>query len=217
MVAVVLAALPFARPAAPLAGMAFFALVGVAVLARLGRFHPHPRFGLANGITVLRAGGTAVFAALALEPALVAGGRGWAAVAGAAALLALDGLDGLIARRNGHASAFGARFDMEVDAALILALAAIALGLGKAGPWILGLGLTRYAFVGGGLLAPALARPLPPSRRRRAVCALQVVVLALLLAPPLAPPLTATLAAGAFAALLASFAADLAWLLRPPR
>ena len=42
------------------------------VLARLGRFHPHPRFGLANGITLVRAGGAAVFAALALEPELLA-------------------------------------------------------------------------------------------------------------------------------------------------
>ena len=38
-------------------------------------------------------------------------------------LLALDGLDGWAARRQGLVSAFGARFDMEVDALLILALA----------------------------------------------------------------------------------------------
>jgi len=105
--------------------MALFALAGAVVLARLGRFHPHARFGLANGVTLLRAGGTAVFAALALEPALLADPRAaWAAFAGACLLLALDGLDGLAARRQGLASAFGARFDMEVDAGLILALAA---------------------------------------------------------------------------------------------
>ena len=141
----------------------------------------------------------------------------WAALAGAGLLLALDGLDGLAARRQRLVSAFGARFDMEVDALLILALAAVALGLGKAGPWILGLGLMRYGFVLAGLAVPALARPLPASTRRRAVCALQVATLGLMLAPPLVPPLAAALAATAFAALAGSFVVDVAWLLRRPR
>jgi phosphatidylglycerophosphate synthase len=213
-VAVALAVLPFQGAAAPLAGMALYALAGAIVLARLGRFHPHARFGLANAITVLRAGGVAVLAALALEPALLAGERGWWAAAAAAGLLALDGIDGLAARRQGLASAFGARFDMEVDSGLILVLAVIALGLGKAGPWILGLGLLRYLFVLTGRLVPALARPLPPSRRRSAICVLQVVALGVLLVPPVVPPLSTAIAAGAGALLVASFATDTAWLLR---
>ena len=94
-----------------------FALAGATVLARLGRFHPHARFGLANGITLLRAGGAAVFAALALEPALLAdAARPGPPSPAPALLLALDGLDGFAARRQRLASAFGARFDMEVDA-----------------------------------------------------------------------------------------------------
>jgi len=198
--------------------MALFALAGATVLARLRRFHPHPRFGLANGITLLRAGGAAVFAALALEPALLVGeGAAWAALAGVGLLLGLDGVDGLAARRQRLVSDFGARFDLEVDAALILALAVMAFGLGKAGPWILGLGLMRYGFVLAGLADPALARPLPASRRRSAICVLQVVVLGLLLAPPVGPPLATGLALAAFAALLGSFAVDVAWLLRRAR
>ena len=74
-------------------------------------------------------------------------------------LLALDGLDGRAARGQGLASAFGARFDMEVDALVILALAAIAAGLGKAGPWVLALGLVRYGFVVAGWLAPMARAP----------------------------------------------------------
>lgn len=194
--------------------MASFALVGAVVLARLGRFHPHPRFGLANGISLVRAGGAAVFATLALEPMLLAGRAGWVAIGAVAGLLFLDGLDGMAARRQGLASVFGARLDMEVDAVLILALAAIAFGLGKAGPWILGLGLLRYLFVLAGLAVPALARPLPASHRRSAICVLQVAVLGLLLAPPVVPPLATLLGAVAFAALVASFAADADWLLR---
>ncbi len=213
-VAWTLAALPFAGAAARPLGLALFALIGVVVLDRLGPHHPYERFGIGNGITLVRAGGAAVFVALACEPRLLAGDRAWGALAGAAALLALDGLDGWAARRQGHASAFGARFDMEVDALLILALAALAAGLGKAGPWVLGLGLLRYGFVLAGRLAPRLAAPLPPSLRRRAVCAVQVAALGLLLAPPIGPPLSEMLAAAAFVLLLWSFALDVTWLLR---
>jgi phosphatidylglycerophosphate synthase len=208
-----LAALPFATPAA-CAGLGLFGLVAAVMIDRLGPFHPHAAFGLANALTLFRAAGAAVFAALAVEPRLLAGPHAWWALAGAALLLVLDGVDGWLSRRQGTASSFGARFDMEVDALLILALAALALGLGKAPAWVLGLGLLRYGFVIAGWLSPALARPLPRSQRRRAVCALQVGTLGLLLAPPLLPPLSAALAAAAFAALLASFAIDLAWLLR---
>jgi phosphatidylglycerophosphate synthase len=209
-----LAALPFAGAAAPLAGLALFGVIGAVVIDRLAGRHPHPRFGIANGITLFRAGGAAVFMALAFEPGMLAGVSAWWALAGAAFLLALDGLDGWAARRQGLISAVGARFDLEIDTLLILALAGLAVGLGKAGPWVLGLGLLRYVFVFAGWLVPALARPLPPSRRRRAVCVLQVAVLAVILAPPIAPPLSAILAAAAFAALVWSFAVDVAWLLR---
>jgi len=209
----VLAALPFESPAA-CAGLGLYVLVAALAVERLTPFHPHAAFGLANAITLFRAGGAVPIAALALEPAILAGKGAWMALGGAALLLALDGVDGRIARRSGLASRFGARFDLEVDAFLILALAALAWGLGKAGPWILGIGLLRYAFVAAGWIVPALARPLPPSNRRRAVCALQILVLGLLLAPPLVPPASGALAAAAFAVLILSFAVDVAWLLR---
>ncbi|HET9068348.1 MAG TPA: CDP-alcohol phosphatidyltransferase family protein [Amaricoccus sp.] len=208
------AAVPFSGPAACVVGFGLFGLVAAVAIDRVVPFHPHASFGLANVLTLARAAGAALFAGLALEPGLLAGPHAWWALAGAALLLALDGLDGWLSRRQGTASAFGARFDMETDALLILALAALALGLGKAGPWVLGLGLLRYAFLAAGLAWPALARPLPASNRRRAVCALQVATLGLLLAPPVVPPLSTALAATAFAALAASFAIDVAWLLR---
>jgi phosphatidylglycerophosphate synthase len=198
-----------------LLALAVYALVALAVASGLAH-HPHPRFGLANVITLLRAGGAAVFAGLAAAPHLLAApAAAWTAAGTAAALLALDGVDGRAARRQGLASEFGARFDMETDALTILVLAALALALGKAGAWVLALGAMRYAFVLAGWPWPRLARPLPPSFRRKAVCVLQVAVLAALLAPPIAPPLSAVLAALALAALAWSFAADLRWLLRP--
>jgi len=208
------AALALPAPAG-LVALATFALVAVGVAARLPR-RPRARFGPANAVTVVRAGGAAVFMGLAFAPDLLAGVAAWAAAAAATALLALDGLDGWLAKRSGLASAFGARFDMETDALFILALSAVALALGKAGPWVLALGAMRYAFVAAGWVWPRLAGPLPPSFRRKAVCVLQVAALAVLLTPPAAPPVSDALAGVALAALAVSFAVDLRWLIRTP-
>lgn len=197
-------------PAAGWLALAGWAAAAALVLDRLPASHPHPRFGLANAITLARAAGTVLLAVAARQDVA----NPWLPVAAVALLLALDGIDGRVARRQGLASAFGARFDMEVDAGLILTLCVLALGLGKAGPWILAIGLMRYAFVLAGRLDPALRRPLPASRRRAAVCGLQVATLGLILAPPVAPPLSAALAAAALVALAWSFALDLRWLRR---
>jgi phosphatidylglycerophosphate synthase len=170
------------------------------------------------------AGGLAmtIFAALALAAALPGPPPGHYGTAtpitllrGGALCLALDGVDGWFARREGRATPYGARFDMEVDAFTMLALCALLLALGKAGPWILAIGLMRYAFLAAGTLVPRLARPLPPSNRRRTVCAIQVGVLTLLLVPPLAPPLSGWIAAVALALLAWSFGRDVARLVRP--
>ncbi len=157
-----LAALPFATAAACIAGFAPFCLIAVLIVDRLNPLHPHATFGLANSLTLVRAGSACLFAALAFEPSLLAGPNAWWALTGATFLLALDGIDGALARRQGVASPFGARFDLETDALLILALAGVAFGLGKAGPWILGLGLLRYGFVLAGWFVPSLSCPLPP-------------------------------------------------------
>lgn len=208
-VPVVLASVRFTQPVGCLALVGWL-LTAAIVLDRLPIAHPHPRFGLANTVTLGRAAGTVLLAAIAAQDIA----NPWLLVAAVAALLALDGVDGRAARRQGLASRFGARFDMEVDAALILTLCVLAVELGKAGPWVLTIGLMRYAFVLAARLDPVLGRPLPVSRRRAAVCGLQVATLGLILAPPVAPPLSTSLAAIALAALVWSFALDLAWLRR---
>ena len=65
-------------------------------------------------------------------------------------------------------SAFGARFDMEVDALLILALSVLAWHHGEAGAWVLLSGLIRYGFLAAGWTWSWMQRALPPSRRRQA-------------------------------------------------
>jgi FkbM family methyltransferase len=132
-------------------------------------------------------------------------------VAAGAGMLALDGVDGLLARRLGLASPFGARFDMETDAATMLALSALAARFGDLGGWVLLLGLPRYVFIAVGWRYPFLATALPHSERRRIVCVVQGIAALLALAPLDG---TAPVVAAGLAALLWSFAVDIAWLWR---
>jgi len=128
--------------------------------------------------------------------------------------LLLDGVDGQIARRTGTASAFGARFDMEVDALLILVLAALVWQFDKAGAWILAAGLLRYAFVLTSYRLPWMERELPPSRRRQAVCVLQIVSLIAALVPDVVSPWSDAAALAGLLLLVWSFAIEVVWLAR---
>ncbi|GGM83225.1 membrane protein [Longimycelium tulufanense] len=131
-------------------------------------------------------------------------------VAFAAVALVLDFVDGQVARRTGTASALGARFDMEVDAFLILVLSVhVAFAFG---PWVLAIGTMRYLFVVASWILPWLRADLPPSLARKAVAALQGVVL--VVAASGVAPFAGILVALALAALLWSFGHDVRWLWR---
>ena len=126
--------------------------------------------------------------------------------------LLLDGVDGWVARRTGTASPLGARFDMEVDAFLILVLSVyVSLSLG---PWVLAIGLMRYAFVAAAHVQPWLRGALPHSMARKTVAALQGIVLVVAGAGvlPYAWEFGAVLTA--LAALVWSFGRDIRWLWR---
>ena len=97
--------------------------------------------------------------------------------------MALDFLDGRVARRTGTSSAFGARFDMELDAFLLMALSVLVWQSGKAGAWVMGIGALRYVFVGTAYLWAPLNGELPDSFRRKAVCVVQGFSLMLCLLP----------------------------------
>src|SRR5207253_8709552 len=124
----------------------------------------------------------------------------------------LDGVDGWAARRLGESSAFGARFDMEVDALLIMVLSILAWRWGKAGAWVIASGLLRYLFVVAGWVWPWMERPLLPSRRRQTVCVIQIAALIAVVLPAVTPPLSTVIAAAALAVLAASFLIDTSWL-----
>ena len=184
-----------------------------ALLIRSLSAHQHARFGAANRVTTARAALAALVAGCIGERA---DGRVAATVVVLAiAVAALDGVDGQLARRGGTASAFGARFDMEVDAGVILALATLAWQWEKAGAWVILSGLLRYLFLAGGAVVAWLRAPLPPSVRRKTICVVQVVGLIAVVAPVVAPPVSTFLAAVGLLALVWSFAVDVCWLWRP--
>jgi phosphatidylglycerophosphate synthase len=124
--------------------------------------------------------------------------------------LALDGVDGLVARRTGTASPLGARFDMEVDAFLILVLSGyVAAHLGT---WVLAIGLMRYAFIAAGWVLPWLRVPVPSSMAGKVVAVTQGVVLVVATAGILPPVVMTSIVAAALAALVWSFGRSVRWL-----
>ncbi|MGE0799659.1 MAG: CDP-alcohol phosphatidyltransferase family protein [Lautropia sp.] len=192
-----------------LRALAAYALLLLPLFMHLRAHLPHRRFGSANTVTLFRAGIVCVLFAAFGEP--WHGHAGW--IAGAASVaLALDGVDGWLARHRGSASRYGARFDMEIDAALGLALALLAWQSGHAGAWVLAAGALRYLFIAAMRRLPWLARPLPPSDRRKWLCVLQLIGLIACVAPVL-PDLWRTAAAAVAVALVTvSFAIDIVWL-----
>jgi phosphatidylglycerophosphate synthase len=138
----------------------------------------------------------------------------WTAALLTLVAVALDGVDGWLARRTGMSSGFGARYDMETDALLILVLAVLAWRQEKAGAWIVLAGALRYLFVAAGFLWAWMTAPLPPSQRRKVVCVVQVAGLGVVVSPLLAAPLSVVVAAATLAALTWSFAVDVLWLRR---
>src|SRR6056297_3403040 len=188
------------------------AIVVALVAMALRQAHPHPRLGAANVVTLGRAALVCFLGGAVLAP-----GTAHALVLAVAILaFALDGVDGWLARRGGLASSLGARFDMETDAALAAVLSVWLMVTGTTGAEILILGFARYAFVLAGLALPALRGDLFPSRRRKAVCVIQIAALLLLVFPLTPGPVVAAVSIVAPALVLWSFAVDTIWLLRQP-
>jgi phosphatidylglycerophosphate synthase len=130
----------------------------------------------------------------------------------AAVALALDAVDGRVARRTGTATSLGGRIDGEVDAFLILLLS-IAVSRSY-GSWVLVIGAARYGLLLAGWLIPWLAAPLPPRYWRKVVAAVQGIVL-IVAASGLLDPLTGMIAVAVALLLLAeSFGHDVIWLYR---
>ena len=173
---------------------------------------PGRGLGAANRVTLARAALALSIAPLALHLDRPDAAACWWIIAVATAALILDGVDGWVACRTGGATAFGARFDMELDAFLMLTLSAVVWSSGRVGPWVLAIGAIRYLFVAAGRLWPPLRTALPASFRRKAICVVQGAALLVCLGPVVPPAAAAPVAAAALGLLVCSFAVDVRWL-----
>lgn len=195
-------------PAVGLAAALAYLLVSTALLVRALRREGVHRLGWANVVTATRSTMVAVVTGLVVAslvapipvPLLI-----WLVVPA----LVLDAVDGWVARRTGGVTELGARYDMEVDAFLLLVLSTyVAQSLGA---WVLAIGLMRYAFVVAGWMLPWLRERLPYRYWRKVVTAVQGVALTLA-ASGLLPDLAAISVVVALALLVESFGRDVVWL-----
>ncbi len=194
---------------------ALYAVVCVWIWYALPLHLPHRRFGPANEVTLIRAVLVCLLAGLSGWVELQS--LGWLPFLLALTILLLDGVDGWAARRSGLPSAFGERFDIEVDSLLLLAICMLLAFSEKAGIWVLGAALLRYAFVAAGKALPWLARSLPPRMARKTCFVVAAALLFAGLAPLVPPEFAAAMASAATVLLAVSFAVDLLWLTRQAR
>jgi phosphatidylglycerophosphate synthase len=193
-----------------LAGTACAVVIAAALASGLGR-DAGARLGPASWVTLARAT-LAVGVAGLVADSFVGDTPVWVLVALAAVALALDLIDGWLARRTGTESELGARFDGEVDAFLILALSVyVARTLGA---WVLAIGAARYVFLAGEALLPWMRAPLPPRRWRKVVAALQGVVLTIAASGVLPRAAAEAMVAAALVLLAASMGECTWWLWR---
>jgi hypothetical protein len=177
-------------------------------LARALTHFSTDRLAPADWVTLTRATLAAVVAALVTEsfqrpvPVTIL-------VSLSAAALALDAVDGWVARRTATGR-LGAQFDGEVDAFLILVLSVYVAR--SAGAWVLLIGLARYAFLAAGWVLPWMREPLPPRYWRKVVAATQGIVLTVAAANVLPPAATRGALVGALVLLAESFSRDVLWL-----
>lgn len=183
------------------------AVVAVVGAARsLSRRDPWTR---ADDLTTVRLGLIVMVCAVFLA----GGGSGfsWPAVALGGTALAMDGLDGKVARRAGSTRA-GALYDETVDALFILILSVALVDLW--GPWCLIPGLLYYVFHLVAAFRSAWRQRLPASLSRRVIAAAQGILL-LMAGTPVAvavPALGVLCVAAAVVSVLYSFGRDIVWL-----
>jgi phosphatidylglycerophosphate synthase len=167
----------------------------------------HPADWVTLTRAVLCAGVAGLVAASFIRPVSVT-----ALVTLSAVALALDAVDGQVARRTGTATSVGRRIDGEVDAFLILLLSIYVSR--SYGSWVLVIGAARYALLLAGWVIPWLSAPLPPRYWRKVVAAVQGIVLTIA-ASGLLGLATGLIAVAAALLLLAeSFGHDVIWLYR---
>lgn len=185
-------------------------VLGVALPRGLARAGSHS-LGPGDLVTLTRATLACALAALVAD-ALLRAPAHTTLVTLTVVTLALDAVDGPVARRTGTVSPFGARFDGEADAFLMLVLSVYLAPL--AGPWVLAIGAARYLFGAAGWVWPWMRGQLPFRYWRKVVTAVQGIVLGAAVAEVLPPLLRDVALVAALALLAESFGRDVVWLWR---
>jgi phosphatidylglycerophosphate synthase len=192
----------------PAVGWLGYLVISNALLLRGLKQSQATRFGAANVVTAVRSTLVGLISGIVVSSFAAPMPVGLLIALVVPALL-LDAVDGWVARRTDSASELGARFDMEVDAFLLLVLSAyVAQTLGI---WVLAIGVMRYAFVAAGWIYPWLRRQLPFRYWRKVVTAVQGIALTIA-ATGLLPVLDVVLVAVALTLLIESFGRDVVWL-----
>ncbi len=164
--------------------------------------------GPADVVTLTRSMLTCALAALVVDASLPQ--RAAAVIVPLAVLaLALDAVDGRVARATRTESGHGARFDGEADAFLLLVLSVHVAS--SYGWWVLLIGGARYAFGLAGWVAPWLRVQLPFRYWRKVVTACAGISLVLGTANVLPHALSSFLLVVALALLAESFGRDVLW------
>jgi phosphatidylglycerophosphate synthase len=148
-----------------IAALCFFIMVAQS----RGNWTPEGGFGLPNAITTVR---------LFLSAGLLFSHQhpmGLLLAIVALVNILLDVADGWLARRNNQSSKFGAQYDIETDALLVLTLTIILFTRHVAGAWVLTAGLLRYLYVLAPAIVPTHRGEHPRSRHGRFIYVLMVV------------------------------------------
>jgi phosphatidylglycerophosphate synthase len=184
-------------------------LITNAGLTRGLSYYRADRIGPADWVTLGRATLAAVIAALVAEsfaepvPATLL-------VSLAAVALALDAVDGWVARRTWTTASLGARFDGEVDAFLILVLSVYVAR--SAGAWVLAIGAMRYVFLAAEWALPWMRASLSPRFWRKTVAAAEGILLTVTASNLLPRAAAQAVLIVALALLTESFGRDVWWL-----
>jgi phosphatidylglycerophosphate synthase len=168
-----------------------------------------PSLGPANLITLARSlliGGVVALVVTGLPDGWTDSQRALAVVLAAVAVV-LDGVDGQVARRTRTSSAFGARFDVEIDSVLALV---VALWLAwTLSPLALVIGFARYLYLAAARIWHWLNLPLPPRLSRKVIGLSGSIALIFAMARLVPDPAAIAILAVATVAVVHSFGRDI--------
>jgi CDP-diacylglycerol--glycerol-3-phosphate 3-phosphatidyltransferase len=172
---------------------------------------PLSTLGLANAVTLGRGWLYAGVAGFVLVVPPADSVWRWAPVAWYGGGIALDWVDGAVARAVGRRTVLGARLDMAFDTVGFLVAPLVGVVWGRLPVWYLSLSAARYLFKAGRGWRRSRELPvydLPPSRIRRPLAALQMLFITVALLPLVPTAVVHPLAAVVVTPSLVVFARD---------